>query len=64
MRYQDLPQASAETDIAAPPDAVWRWVSDIARFQKDYPDFRLKYDSRGIIEELYENGHSRWREAG
>lgn len=44
-------------------DHIW-WISDIARFQKDYPDFRLKYDTRAVIEELYENGHSRWREAG
>jgi ligand-binding SRPBCC domain-containing protein len=30
VRYQDLPQASAAIDIAAPPESVWRWVSDIA----------------------------------
>jgi len=44
-------------------DHIW-WVSDISRFQKDYPNFKLTYDSRGIIKELYENGHTRWREAG
>lgn len=44
-------------------DHIW-WISDISRFQKDYPEFRLNYDSAAIIQELYENGQGRWREAG
>ncbi|MFC1680965.1 NAD-dependent epimerase/dehydratase family protein [Pseudomonadota bacterium] len=34
-------------------DHVW-WVSDIRKFQNDYPDWQLKYDVTAIISELIE----------
>ena len=43
-------------------DHIW-WISDISRFQKDYPNFALRYDTAAVIQELYENGYARWREA-
>lgn len=43
-------------------DHIW-WISDISRFTRDYPDFALRYDIRAIIEEMHQNGASRWREA-
>ena len=34
-------------------DHIW-YVSDLRRFQKDYPDWELKYDVPKIIAEIYE----------
>lgn len=34
-------------------DHMW-WISDIRRFRAHYPEWELKYDIRGILEELYE----------
>ncbi|MEZ5300548.1 MAG: NAD-dependent epimerase/dehydratase family protein [Verrucomicrobiales bacterium] len=33
-------------------DHIW-WVSDVAAFQRDYPDWRYRYDLRGIFEEIH-----------
>jgi CDP-paratose 2-epimerase len=43
-------------------DHIW-WVSDISRFQRDYPDYKLSFDIRAILEEVYENGRRRWLKA-
>ena len=42
-------------------DHIW-WVSDIHRFQTDYPDFKLTYDMPAIIADLHEHGAERWLE--
>ncbi|HEY1173755.1 MAG TPA: NAD-dependent epimerase/dehydratase family protein [Verrucomicrobiae bacterium] len=34
-------------------DHIW-WVSDVQRFQKDYPAWSYRYDLRGILEEIYQ----------
>jgi len=34
-------------------DHIW-WVSDVRRFQRDYPEWRYRYDVRGIMESIYE----------
>lgn len=44
-------------------DHIW-WISDISRFETDYPDFHLTYDVKAIITELFENGYDRWQKAG
>ena len=43
-------------------DHIW-WVSDIRKFGDHFPSFKLQYDIRGILEDIYENGRDRWRAA-
>jgi CDP-paratose 2-epimerase len=33
-------------------DHIW-WVSDVRKFQNDYPDWKFQYDLRGILEEIH-----------
>lgn len=40
-------------------DHVW-WISDLRRFQADYPDWRLEYDVPSILREIYEANGKRW----
>jgi CDP-paratose 2-epimerase len=40
-------------------DHIW-WISDVARFQADYPDWRLTYDVPAILREIYEAMQERW----
>ncbi len=39
------------SDQAREGDHIW-WVSDVSRFQKDYPDWNYQYDLETIIEEI------------
>jgi len=34
-------------------DHIW-WISDVRSFQRDYPNWRYRYDLRGILEEIHE----------
>jgi len=34
-------------------DHIW-WVSDVRRFQKDFPEWNYKYDLRRILEEIHD----------
>ncbi|MBU1174392.1 MAG: NAD-dependent epimerase/dehydratase family protein [Alphaproteobacteria bacterium] len=43
-------------------DHTW-WISDISRFQADYPGFELRFGIRDILEEMHENGRPRWLKA-
>jgi CDP-paratose 2-epimerase len=43
-------------------DHIW-WIGDLARFQSHYPDWKLEYDVRGILEEIYELNRERWAAA-
>src|SRR4051794_18602966 len=40
-------------------DHIW-WISDVAKFQKDYPNWQLTYDVPRIIREIYEANAERW----
>ena len=40
-------------------DHMW-WVSDIGKFKEHFPSFKLQYDIRGILEDIYRNGSERW----
>jgi CDP-paratose 2-epimerase len=40
-------------------DHIW-WISDVSKFQADYPEWKFKYDLRGIVEDMYEFGRPRW----
>ncbi len=33
-------------------DHIW-WISDVRKFQSHYPDWKYKYDLRGILEEIH-----------
>jgi CDP-paratose 2-epimerase len=43
-------------------DHIW-WISDVAKFQKHYPEWELTYDVPRIIREIYECNSERWLEA-
>jgi CDP-paratose 2-epimerase len=42
-------------------DHVW-WVSDVSKFARDYPGWRVEYDVPGILREIYEKNAQRWLE--
>lgn len=39
------------SDQARSGDHIW-WISDIRRFQADYPEWSYRYDLRGIVQEI------------
>ena len=39
-------------------DHIW-WISDISRFQSDYPGWKQIHDMRSILKEIYEMNRSR-----
>jgi CDP-paratose 2-epimerase len=43
-------------------DHKW-WISDNAKFCRDYPNWRLEYDVPEILQEIYEVNVERWLEA-
>lgn len=42
-------------------DHIW-YVSGLAKFQAHYPGWRIRYDVRAILEEIYERNRRRWSE--
>jgi CDP-paratose 2-epimerase len=40
-------------------DHIW-WISDNGRFQEHYPNWKMKYNVRQILEEIYEFNKERW----
>jgi CDP-paratose 2-epimerase len=43
-------------------DHRW-WISDLAEFQADYPDWSLTYDVESILHEIYERNVEEWKVA-
>ncbi len=43
-------------------DHIW-YISDLTRFQEHFPDWKLQYDVRTILQEIYDNNIERWKEA-
>lgn len=41
-------------------DHIW-YVSDLAKFQAHYPDWKLRYDCPAILREIYEQNLERWQ---
>jgi CDP-paratose 2-epimerase len=41
-------------------DHIW-WISSLARFEQDYPDWRLEYDVPAILEDIYESNRGNWQ---
>jgi CDP-paratose 2-epimerase len=46
-------------DDARMGDHRW-WISDLSGFRADYPDWRLEYDVRGILQEIFDFNVERW----
>ncbi|HXO38633.1 MAG TPA: NAD-dependent epimerase/dehydratase family protein [Candidatus Acidoferrum sp.] len=42
-------------------DHVW-WVSDIRKFQSDYPGYELQFDSLAILREIHDRNQERWKD--
>jgi CDP-paratose 2-epimerase len=40
-------------------DHIW-WVSDLSKFQRHYPGWRLEYDVPRILKEIWEANSERW----
>ena len=40
-------------------DHIW-WISDISKFQTAYPEYKLRYDVKAILQEIHAENHSRW----
>ena len=49
------------SDINRAGDHMW-WISDLKRFQTDYPEWRLQYDVPEILQEIYDANVERWLE--
>jgi len=47
------------SDVNRIGDHIW-WISDVKRFQKDYPNWSLKYDISAILKEIHEANSRRW----
>lgn len=43
-------------------DHIW-WISDLTRFQTQYPDWKPEYDVPQILKEIYECNVERWAES-
>ncbi len=40
-------------------DHQW-WISDLSEFERDHPGWKLTYDVRGVLSEIYEANVERW----
>ncbi|MEM1333540.1 MAG: NAD-dependent epimerase/dehydratase family protein [Actinomycetota bacterium] len=40
-------------------DHIW-WIGDNGRFEEHYPEWKLEYDVRAILEEMFEANKDRW----
>ena len=48
------------SDQARAGDHIW-WISDVRKFQKDYPQWQYKYDQKAILREIVEATQERHR---
>ncbi len=54
---RELQWSYSETNRSG--DHIW-WISDVRKFQLDYPNWRLKRNVRDICREIYETNADRW----
>jgi CDP-paratose 2-epimerase len=40
-------------------DHIW-WISDNGKFASDYPEWKMKYNVKQILQEIYDCNHERW----
>ena len=43
-------------------DHIW-WISDLASFRRDYPEWTLEHGLERVIQEIYEHNAERWEAA-
>lgn len=48
------------TDDARSGDHIW-WISDVRRFQQDYPEWRFRHDLRSTLAEMIDASKQRYR---
>lgn len=41
-------------------DHIW-WISNVSKFAEHYPNWKLSYDIKGILKEIYELNVERWQ---
>lgn len=51
------------TDDNRSGDHIW-WISDVRRFQADYPDWSYEFGLRDIVEQIVEAASGRFEHAG
>jgi CDP-paratose 2-epimerase len=44
-------------------DHIW-WISDNSKFSSHYPDWKMKYNVKQILQEIYEYNRERWMKEG
>jgi CDP-paratose 2-epimerase len=54
---RELKWSYSETNRSG--DHIW-WISDVSKFQRDYPHWRLKRNVGDICREIYETNADRW----
>jgi len=47
------------SDDARSGDHIW-WISDVRKFQKDYPDWQYRYDMKQLLQEIVDNVSERY----
>lgn len=47
------------TEVNRSGDHIW-YISDLAAFKRDYPEWSLRYDIRDILSEIYAQNNDRW----
>ena len=47
------------SEVSRSGDHMW-WISDLAAFKSDYPEWNLRYDVSAILHEIYEANRERW----
>ena len=40
-------------------DHIW-WISNLQKFEQHYPEWKLTYSVKDILQEIYENNVERW----
>jgi CDP-paratose 2-epimerase len=47
-------------DTARIGDHIW-YISNLGKFRAHYPDWRMQFTLRGLVEDIYERNAKRWR---
>mgnify|MGYP005758679329 FL=1 len=53
-KYSEIPRIG---------DHVW-YVSDLTKFKKDYPNWKINYNVESIMDEIYTKNINRWSSKG
>lgn len=56
---REMQHSYAEQNRAG--DHIW-WISDLTRFQTDYPEYELEYDVPEILQQIFDANVERWME--